>query len=66
MNDWQFIDSRNNYAIYRKIVNGYGKWKAVKDGKEKEITYDQARGYEPLDNEEALQMELGKLLLPMI
>ncbi len=65
MSEWQFIDSRNGYAIYRKMVNGYGKWKAVRDGKEKEITYDQARGYEPLDSEEALQMELGRLLLPI-
>ena len=59
-----YVTSRRGYDIYRKIVNGKGKWKAVKDGKEMDITYNQALGYEPLDNAEALGMELGRILLP--
>lgn len=64
-NDYEFIENRNGYEIYRKIVNGKGVWKASKDGKEFPITYDQARGYEPIDNEEKLRIKLGKMLLPV-
>lgn len=62
--DYEYITSRRGYNIYRKIVDGKGKWKAEKDGKEMDITYNQALGYEPLDNAEALGMELGRMLLP--
>lgn len=62
--DWEYISDRNGYSIYRRIVDGKGKWKAERDGEEFAITYEQARGYEPLDDEEALRMELGRILLP--
>ena len=63
-NKFEYITSRRGYNIYRKIADGKGKWKAVKDGKEMDITYNQALGYEPLDNAEAIGIELGKILLP--
>lgn len=63
-NAFEYVSSRSGYDIYRKIVNGKGKWKAEKDGIEMDITYEQALGYEPLDNAEALGMELGRILLP--
>ena len=61
---FEYVSSKRGYDIYRKIVDGRGKWKAVKDGKEMDITYDQALGYEPLDNAEALGIKIGKILLP--
>ena len=66
MREWEYVTNRRGYSIYRKIVNNKGVWKAIKEdtGEEKPITYDQARGYEPIDNAEAIGMQLGKLLLP--
>lgn len=63
-NEWNFITSRNGYSIYRKFVNGKGKWKAKKEdtGEIFDITYNQALGYEGIDNAEKLSIELGKLL----
>ena len=60
---YQFIDSRNGYEIYRKIENGKGKWVAERNGVRFPITYDQARGYAPIDRNEALQMQLGNMFL---
>lgn len=51
---FEYVTSRRGYSIYRKIVDGKGKWKAEKDGEIKDITYQQALGYEPLDNAEAI------------
>ena len=62
--EFEYVSSRRGYNIYRKIVDGKGKWKAEKDGIEIDITYEQALGYEPLDNAEAIGMELGRILLP--
>ena len=61
---WEYVSYRNGYSIYRKIVNGKGKWKAKKDGSDKmfDITYEQALGYEGIDNAEKLGIELGRLL----
>ena len=61
---FEYVTNRRGYSIYRKIVDGKGKWKAEKDGVEMDITYYQALGWEPLDNAEALGMELGRILLP--
>lgn len=61
--DYEYITSRRGYSIYRKIVDGKGKWKAEKDGEIKDITYQQALGYDPLDNAEELGMEMGRILL---
>ena len=63
-NGYEYVASRRGYDIYRKIINGKGYWKAKKEGKIKDITYQQALGYEPIDNAESLGMELGKMLLP--
>lgn len=62
--EFEYVSSRRGYNIYRKIVDGKGKWKAEKDGIDIDITYEQALGYEPLDNAEAIGMELGRILLP--
>ena len=60
--------SNSLYAIYRKIENGRGKWKAkeIETGKVIDITYNQALGYEPINPTpiEQLSMKLGKILLP--
>jgi len=58
------VTGRNGYDFYRKLVDGKGKWYAVKDGEVMPITYDQARGFEPLNSEESMSMMLGKKLLP--
>ena len=64
--DYEFVTNQRGYFIYRKIEDGKGKWRARhQDGGEFfDITYEQALGYEPIDSEQALQMELGKMLLP--
>lgn len=66
MAELEFITVRNHYLIYRKIVNNHGYWYArhEDDTELKRITYQQALGYEPLDRIEALQMKLGRMLLP--
>lgn len=62
---YELVDSRNGYGIYRKVVNGKGRWAAKReDGEAFCITYYQALGYEPIDDIEALRMELGRLLMP--
>lgn len=64
MDDYKYVTNMNGYLIYRKIVGGKGKWKAKhQDGGESfDITYEQALGYQPIDSEQKLQMELGRLL----
>ena len=68
---YEFIDCRHGYNIYRTIANGRGCWRAVKTdgygreiGKPFRISYDQALGFEPIDEAQALGMILGNLLLP--
>ena len=58
------VTGRNGYDFYRKLVDGKGKWYAVKDGEVMPITYDQARGFEPINSDERMSMMLGKKLLP--
>lgn len=58
------VSGRRGYDFYRKLVDGKGKWYAVKDGSVMPITYDQARGYEPINSEESMGMKLGGMLLP--
>ena len=63
LNGYKYIETRNGYEIYRKIVNGKGRWAAKRaDGYVFRITYNQALGFEPLDSEEALRMYLGNKL----
>lgn len=62
---YEEISGRRGYTFYRKIVNGKGKWKAkTPAGEIIDITYEQALGYEPLDNAEAIGKWLGSKLLP--
>ena len=57
---------RKQYDFYRKKIDGKGTWYAVdtKSGNVFPITYEQARGYEPIDSEEGMSMKLGSMLLP--
>ena len=58
------------YQFFRKLKNGKGKWAAVEicDGKQCgepfAITYEQARGFEPINPTEKTSRILGKKLLP--
>ncbi len=54
----------HQYPIYRKVVNGRGKWATIVCDSVKEITYEQALGREPITPVHALARKLGKLLLP--
>lgn len=58
----------NKWSLYRKIDNGKGVWAAkhCDTGEIKPITYDQARGFEPIGNSriDTLSRELGTMLLP--
>lgn len=67
----KYVCNTNGYQCYRKIVDGRGKWFAHEQDAPIEtmvpITYDQARGFEPMPNESEirkLQRDLGKMLLP--
>ena len=57
-----------HWQLYRKIVDGKGKWVARHDntGEIKEINYDQVRGFEPIDDSSIsrLSRDLGKMLMP--
>ena len=72
MNEWNFAGSISKsdtiYDTYRKIENGKGKWLAedMNTGEVFPITYEQARGFEPIrpTSIESLAVELGKILLP--
>lgn len=56
------------YDLFRKLEDGRGKWIAedTETGEVFPITYDQARGFEPIrpDGVQRLSCELGRLLLP--
>lgn len=64
----------SNYTLYRKVlregngkvIKGIWKVKHIRTGKIKDITYDQALGYEPIEDTpiKRLSRELGRMLLP--
>lgn len=54
----------DHYPIYRKVVNGRGKWATIVCDEIKSITYEQARGLEPITPVHALARKLGRILLP--
>ena len=67
----EYVGNVNGYQVYRKIVNGRGKWFAHYQDDPAEtifpITYDQARGFEDMparSDVEQLGRDLGKELLP--
>lgn len=61
-------DGGKNYRLYRKLVDGRGKWAAQETkrgepvGEPFEITYDQARGYEGINDAGRIGREVGKKL----
>lgn len=61
---YKFAFYRDGYRVLSKTENNRGKWLAQNDDEEPfEITYEQARGFEPIDpRNRALQMKLGKAL----
>lgn len=71
---WTEVDSKSQdgtyWTFFRKMVDGKGQWKAVVidsvsgDGEIVDVTYGQARGYEPLSNMDVLRKQLGNNLLP--
>ena len=74
LSDYNYVGNQDGYAIYRKIEkqsdgSRKGVWVA-QDQDEKnppfQITYDQARGFEQIDDSPAKKLgkELGKKLLP--
>lgn len=64
---WVQVDTIDGYAIYRKVIDGRGHWKAITpEGDEISITYAQALGYEPITSTKKMSKELGKKLLPKI
>lgn len=69
----EYVTTRRGYHIYQKIRNGRGIWTAIKTNKLGQeignpfrITYDQALGFAPIDEAEALGMQLGTLLMGSI
>ena len=69
---WQEVSGRDGYRIFRKIVDGKGKWRAQKvvkgepEGEPFDITYEQALGREPIEDKPIAELskKLGKILLP--
>lgn len=72
---YKYVTNVDGYWIYRAIVDGKGVWRAMtQDSDESQfeelsfpISYDQARGFEPIDEPSAitkLRKDLGKKLLP--
>lgn len=61
---YDFAFYRDGYRVLTKTENNRGKWLAQKDNEEPfEITYEQARGFEPIDpRNRALQLKVGKAL----
>lgn len=71
---YEYVDNVDGYWIYRAIVDGKGVWRAMPQGSDESqfdslsfpISYDQARGFEPIDEPSAirkLRKDLGKKLL---
>lgn len=62
----QEVNSNSSeYRMFREIINGKGHWYVMFNGTEEyvPITYDQARGYEPITRQEMMKRKLGKMLL---
>ena len=68
LDGFEYAGSIKKYDLYRKIINGKGKWMAedIETGEIFPITYEQARGYEPIrpTGIELLSRQLGEMLLP--
>lgn len=66
LDGYEYVSTRKEYSIYRKIIDDKGHWKAKnqRTGEVFDITYEQALGYEGIDDAEKLSFELGRMLLP--
>ena len=65
LSDYKYVSTLKGYKLYRKMLNGKGAWAAVpQDGGEPfEISYEQARGFEPINPTDAkVQKKLRKAL----
>lgn len=73
--NYEFVTNIDGYWVYRAVVDGKGTWRAMPQGSDESefsrlsfpISYDQARGFEPINEPSAitkLRKDLGKKLLP--
>lgn len=63
-NGYEYCRDERGIPVFRKIVDGKGKWKAILDGDIIDITYEQALGREAIRPIDKVAMFLGKKLLP--
>ena len=74
-NNYEYVTNNHGYWIYRTVVDGKGVWRAMKQDSDESqfdklsfpITYEQARGDEPIGEPNSiarLRKDLGKKLLP--
>lgn len=74
-NNYEYVTNNDRYWIYRAVIDGKGVWRAMPQGSDESefsrlsfpISYDQARGFEPINEPSAitkLRKDLGKKLLP--
>ena len=72
---YEYVTNVDSYWVYRAVVDGKGVWRAMPQGSNESqfeelsfpISYDQARGFEPIDEPSAitkLRKDLGKKLFP--
>lgn len=64
MDGYVYIADVRYIPVFRKIVDGKGKWKAILDDKIINVTYEQALGREAIRPIDKVAMFLGKKLLP--
>ena len=73
-NNYEYVTNNHGYWIYRAVIDGKGVWRAMPQGSDESefsrlsfpISYDQARGFEPINEPSAitkLRKDLGKKLL---
>ena len=73
--NYEFVTNIDGYWVYLADVDGKGTWRAMPQGSDKSefsrlsfpISYNQARGFEPINEPSAitkLRKDLGKKLLP--
>lgn len=73
-NNYEYVTNNHGYWIYRTVVDGKGVWRAMKQDSDESqfdklsfpITYEQARGDEPIGEPNSiarLRKDLGKKLL---
>ena len=72
--NYEYVTNNHGYWIYRAVIDGKGVWRAMKQGSDESqfgklsfpISYEQARGFEPINEPSAitkLRKDLGKKLL---